>query len=518
MISYAQNREDVVLARALPQPAGFYVDVGAADPYIASVTKYFYDLGWHGINLEPRPPALAKLEVERPRDVNLAVAVGSENGTTSFFVVEEDPDLSTMDEIDRDLLTDRGYSTSLHPVDVRTLNDILSEYEVVDIDFMKIDVEGSEAAVLEGLDLSRWRPRVVVVEAVEPYSHVRTDHLWRHLLEGAGYKEGCFDGINLFFAHSDDLAVLENLLPASPIDDFKTAHVSDLEHWAKSLEDELSRVTGYVRDLEFTLGINTEVAEAGARRLPPSVGGNDRPTRDAHSELRLAVLSTPCTGGPWLTRALEGVLEASGLSVPHPGEIPWDSLPSRVVVEVPWTRTRLLQKRLGELDFAAVSISRHPVETLLSIADLCGIGSSSALEPFGGDWPGVAEVPGPGLDEDKFLDWATSSAAHRLLWITPSWWNIPSTVRVRFEDLVRGAGEVCSTILDGCGWEGPRLPISPAMNGLATDLSRHGSGSLAQRFRTGDGSRRVYEAHRDVFEILGYEAQSAVSTIGTDQI
>lgn len=54
IISYAQNYEDVILWRALGGlEDGFYLDVGANDPEELSVTKWFYDQGWHGINLEP---------------------------------------------------------------------------------------------------------------------------------------------------------------------------------------------------------------------------------------------------------------------------------------------------------------------------------------------------------------------------------------------------------------------------------------------------------------------------------
>ena len=37
---------------------GFYVDVGAADPVNLSVTKWFYDLGWSGLNIEPNQAAV----------------------------------------------------------------------------------------------------------------------------------------------------------------------------------------------------------------------------------------------------------------------------------------------------------------------------------------------------------------------------------------------------------------------------------------------------------------------------
>ena len=53
-ISYAQNYEDVMLWRALQHVEnGFYVDVGANDPTVDSVTKAFYDRGWRGLNIEP---------------------------------------------------------------------------------------------------------------------------------------------------------------------------------------------------------------------------------------------------------------------------------------------------------------------------------------------------------------------------------------------------------------------------------------------------------------------------------
>lgn len=54
IISYAQNYEDVMLWRALKAiPAGFYIDIGANDPDVESVTRLFYDAGWRGVNVEP---------------------------------------------------------------------------------------------------------------------------------------------------------------------------------------------------------------------------------------------------------------------------------------------------------------------------------------------------------------------------------------------------------------------------------------------------------------------------------
>ena len=62
-ISYAQNYEDVILWRALKHiEKGFYIDIGANDPVIESVSNAFYEKGWRGINIEPAASWFKKLE------------------------------------------------------------------------------------------------------------------------------------------------------------------------------------------------------------------------------------------------------------------------------------------------------------------------------------------------------------------------------------------------------------------------------------------------------------------------
>src|SRR5262245_34697418 len=88
-ISYAQNFEDVMLYRALKGVVhGFYVDVGASDPVLDSVTKAFSERGWTGINIEPEPEVFRKLCEDRARDVNLQMAVGDRTGAGTLFDLE----------------------------------------------------------------------------------------------------------------------------------------------------------------------------------------------------------------------------------------------------------------------------------------------------------------------------------------------------------------------------------------------------------------------------------------------
>ena len=87
-----------MLARALADvDKGFYVDVGAQDPLIDSVTRLFYERGWNGINIEPVPHWFERLQAERTRDINLMCAVAASDGT---LVLHEfsDSGLSTASE------------------------------------------------------------------------------------------------------------------------------------------------------------------------------------------------------------------------------------------------------------------------------------------------------------------------------------------------------------------------------------------------------------------------------------
>ena len=81
MILYVQNQEDVLLNRVFQGLSdGFYIDVGANDPVVDSVTKLFYDRGWTGINVEPDENCWRRLDSSRPRDRNLNLGLSDRPG------------------------------------------------------------------------------------------------------------------------------------------------------------------------------------------------------------------------------------------------------------------------------------------------------------------------------------------------------------------------------------------------------------------------------------------------------
>jgi FkbM family methyltransferase len=207
-VSYAQNQEDVMLYRALQDvKQGFYIDVGAQDPVIDSVTKAFYDRGWHGINIEPNEEYIEKLRSERPHDVNLATAAGRETGVVTFYEVAH-TGLSTTNSTYAQRHSEAGYQVERREVPCTTLDRICAEYDAATVHFLKIDVEGSERAVLEGFSLDTVRPWLIVVEATEPNSDQEVFAQWEDLLLARRYRFVYFDGLNRFYAAEEhgDLA------------------------------------------------------------------------------------------------------------------------------------------------------------------------------------------------------------------------------------------------------------------------------------------------------------------------
>ena len=85
--SFSEYFEDLILFTIVSDiKNGFYIDVGAYDPNIVSVTKAFYLRGWNGINIEPQSNQIELFKKERPNDINLQLVIGKNERNTTFYV------------------------------------------------------------------------------------------------------------------------------------------------------------------------------------------------------------------------------------------------------------------------------------------------------------------------------------------------------------------------------------------------------------------------------------------------
>lgn len=167
-ITYSQQGEDVTLLRFLEDlEYGFYVDIGAFHPFKYSNTCIFYKKGWSGINVEPNPDVRPAFLEHRTRDINLNVAVGNGNEELSYYKFN-DPAVNSfsVEHVEKWKQAKGFYVTEVINVKIRKLSDILAEYlpSGKRIDFMTIDVESFDLAVLQSNDWNLYRPYILLVE------------------------------------------------------------------------------------------------------------------------------------------------------------------------------------------------------------------------------------------------------------------------------------------------------------------------------------------------------------------
>jgi len=267
-ISYAQNFEDVMLWRALKRVEhGFYVDVGANDPDLHSVTKAFYERGWRGINVEPVPQWAAQLRNRRPEDVNLQLAAAARPGELMLYELP-DTGLSTSSlAIASRHSQDHDMQLVERLVRAETLTTICRQVRVGPIHFLKIDVEGAERDVLEGLDLSIIRPWIILVEATLPLTQDESHAAWEPILERGAYRFAYFDGLNRFYVASERADLLRAFdRPPSVFDEFVPAAQAAAERACHEAQEQAAAAARTIRQLEQRIARAEHAAAAEQRR------------------------------------------------------------------------------------------------------------------------------------------------------------------------------------------------------------------------------------------------------------
>lgn len=202
--SFSQMQQDLIAYKFFaiyPPKSGFFIDVGAFDGVKYSNTRLFYQKGWGGICFEPVEKNYRKLEecYVNTNVITVKAAITDFTGTLDLNVatIPWSPDWgSDVSSASDDVVKkwDR-YQWEKETVPAFTLNSALEKYGINVVDYVSIDVEGQEVAVLRGFDLHKYHPALVIVE----YSSQEEEMELRMLMSANGYFLWQDNGQDLFF-------------------------------------------------------------------------------------------------------------------------------------------------------------------------------------------------------------------------------------------------------------------------------------------------------------------------------
>jgi len=209
--TYSQLGEDVVLhyllTNHLDSPgSGFFVDAGAFHPRLFSNTQFLKLVGWRGINIDASEEAIALFNAERPEDINICCAVGPTEGELTFFKFAGGAASTCSAEQAQIWQQKMGWQLlGTSRVRVRPLNDIVAEHLPTGqaIDYLNIDLEGLDGAVLRSFDFARYRPKLLTVEMHEADKLALRDDENVAFLLRHGYRLVAINVVTFVFVRQD---------------------------------------------------------------------------------------------------------------------------------------------------------------------------------------------------------------------------------------------------------------------------------------------------------------------------
>ena len=141
---------------------GIYVDVGCHHPLINNNTYLLFKRGWKGINVDLDFNSIDMFNYFRPNDDNQKIALTEKKGVAQLFFFHNRAPKNTLNKS-----SGKG-AKSIKKVQTNTLNNIIkkSKIRIKKIDFLTIDVEGSELEILKGFNFSIYEPKVVCLELI----------------------------------------------------------------------------------------------------------------------------------------------------------------------------------------------------------------------------------------------------------------------------------------------------------------------------------------------------------------
>lgn len=212
-VFYNHNYEDAVLWRVFQHVRkGCYINVGGGNFLVSLAAKIFYNKGWKAINIAPDRVLFEGLQSARPNDINLQLAAGERKGALDIYE-REGTDLSDMDKSNVNITAKN--TVIQYTVPVVRLTTVCEQHAEGEIHFLKIGMREDVFSVLKGLDLTKVRPWLILVEVDLHKEEKASSNAWPPLLLERGYHQPFFDGQYQYYV-ADEHPEIDDAL-AEPI-------------------------------------------------------------------------------------------------------------------------------------------------------------------------------------------------------------------------------------------------------------------------------------------------------------
>ncbi|MDC3403812.1 FkbM family methyltransferase [Candidatus Pelagibacter sp.] len=142
---------------------GIYIDIGCHQPFLNNNTYRLYKRGWTGINIDLDFNSIDLFNFFRKKDFNVNAAISDKNEDTDLYFFHNRSAINTLSK------ETGAKAKEIRKIRTRTLNDIIenSPYKNQKINYLSIDVEGHEMNVLNGFDINKYKPELVVLEFID---------------------------------------------------------------------------------------------------------------------------------------------------------------------------------------------------------------------------------------------------------------------------------------------------------------------------------------------------------------
>ena len=164
-LAYSHWGVDLIITKLLnSKNKGIYIDVGCHHPFLNNHSYLLYKSGWEGINIDIDYNSIDMFNFFRKSDVNIQTAVTDHKGEVDLFFYHNRAAKNT---ISKEFGSDAKEQKKINS---DTLNNIIenSKFKNSIIDFISIDVEGNEMKVLNGFNLKKYKPKLILLEFILP--------------------------------------------------------------------------------------------------------------------------------------------------------------------------------------------------------------------------------------------------------------------------------------------------------------------------------------------------------------